>query len=215
MHEQPISIPHNSQLIRIPSDCPLQPDETRKRIDHESAATVLHCLLGREDAPMELKLYSTSGIKGARGEEWVEASIQRDTGFYNLAFYVRGGVITNLFMLRTPKGSEYCLRDGGDPFFDITIEERKQLTAMMVRDRDTGEAVKVVPCWIISVNHDRPYAAQLYYSEEDANAAAEEQRKHYAKYFRQDDEVAAKEKQISRERSSIAFRAKKKGTTKK
>lgn len=196
------------KLLRIPSDCGLVSDPKRPRLNDEQAALAVNCLI-RDDGPRKLRISCTSGVKGKPGDEWVEVDSPWDTGYYRFAFYYRGGMITNLFRMTTPKGSEYDIAlDGGNPFDHVSIPDRITLSRMVVAQEP--DPISVVPCWIISVKGSRPCAASLFYTKEEAEAAAAEQRQHYAKYAKDSQSTEkAEEKAKSKAQSSVAFKPKK------
>lgn len=203
-------------LIRIPSDCTLVNDPKANRLSSDQCAAAVNCF-ARDDGARQLKLLCTSGLKGSPGFEWVEAQAQSDNGIYTFCFFARGGMLSNCFRLKTPRGSMYdIVQDGGDPFSDVEIGDRTSLTAILINSKRKEEGVEVVPCFIISVNGSRPYSAHPFYTLEEAEAAASEQRAHYAKYSNPsaDKEAQSTEKALAKERSSVAFKSKSKGLTK-
>lgn len=208
----------SEQLIPIPSDCSLVYDSSRPRMSASQCALTINCLI-RDNGPRDLSLTSTTGMKGKPGMEWVEASAQFQEGFYRWAFLVRGGFITNCFMAQSPKGSQYSINhDGGSPFDDVTIEDRKALTHLLIGSQRQDSGIELVPAWIICTNGTRPYAAHIHWSKEEGDAALIEQLAHFAKYNKSLDTQStekAEEKQKIKESNTVAFKAKKKGLSKK
>ncbi len=98
-------------LTVIPDAEELQPDRSRERMTPDKVAVVLKCLV-RDDAPKKLELSYVSGVLGETGHEYILA----DTDGYKLAFFVRGGQLTNCWRCVTPKGKEYNVAvDSGQP----------------------------------------------------------------------------------------------------
>lgn len=201
----------------IPKDCKIKIRPDMPRITAEQCAMAVNCLV-RDDAPRKLEVLHTTGMIGERGDEWVEASSAWAGGVYRFCFFVRGGVITNCFFMSTPKNSEYFINlDGGNPFDDVTIEDRMKLTALLVNSKEKKSGVEVVPCWIVTINGARPYSAHLHYSLEEAETARDEQEEHFKKYNKLSGELKdaqLTEQQIAKDRATVAVKAKSKGITK-
>ena len=203
-------------LIRIPAECTLVNDPKAKRLTADQCAVAINCF-ARDDGSRQLKLLCTSGLKGSPGAEWVEAQAQSDNGIYTFCFFARGGMLTNCFRMKTPKGSMYdIVEDGGSPFNNVEIGDRSNLTAILINSKRKEEGVEVVPAWIVCVNGSRPYSCIPHYTLEAAEAAAEEQRVHYKKYAKPnaDKEAQSTERALAKERSSVAFKSKSRGLTK-
>ncbi len=206
----------NDTIKLIPKDVTLVSDAKRERMSAEQCAMTINCLV-RSDGPRQLTLLHTSGLKGKPGEEWVEASSSWAAGVYRWVFCVRGGLITNCLLCTSPSMKEYSIDiDGDNPFDDVIIEDRKMLTHLLLGE-DKKRGVEIVPCWIIAIGGARPYSSHLHYSLEAAEAARDEQEIHWKKYRRAPEEIKDSqltEKLLAKESQTIAFRAKKKGTTK-
>ena len=180
----------------------------------EQCAMTIGCLI-HDDGPRNLKLLHTTGLKGEPGNEWVECSAAWGDGFYRWAMFVRGGMITNCFICLSPKGAEYEInRDGGSPFDDVTIEDRTKLTHLLLTTSNKKSGVEVVPCWILAINGARPTASKLFYDHNEAEETATLLRASLGQTEASQKEAQSTEKMIAKEQSTIAFRARKKGTKK-
>jgi len=202
------------ELIKIPKGCTLVHNPKRvtqfdkipiPRISSEQVAVVVQCII-HDDGPKNLNLLTTTGVIGERGDEYVEFT---EDG-YQLAAFVRGGMVTNVFYCLTPKGGEYFMPfDGGSPADEITIPDRKILTNMLLSTKD-GVSVEMLPVFIIVSGGARPYSSMIYYSEEDAEKALDEQKKHMEKYGKSSDPQLTEKIKAP----TIAFKAKSRGLSK-
>ena len=166
----------NDELIKIPNGCTLVHNPKRvtefdkipiPRISAEQAAVVVQCII-HDDGPKNLNLLSTTGMIGERGDEYVEFTADG----YQLAAFVRGGMVTNVFYCLTPKGGEYFMpHDGGSPFDDVTIDDRRALTVLLIESKMKKSGIEVVPCFALSTNGYRPEYTRVFYNRTDAECA--------------------------------------------
>lgn len=156
-------------LHKLPNG--IEPNPQSTKVSAEDAAVLVNCLI-RDDGPRDLDLNWSSKVRGQSGNEWIEASAVWGTGHYYFWFRYTGGDVTNLVFLRTPKGSEYDLNDGGNPFEFVTPEDRVKLCHMLLGiDDPVNWGVELVPCWMVVTDGRVVFYRNFYRDKEEATAA--------------------------------------------
>lgn len=163
-----------SDLHSLPKDAPVDPKAAR--VSAEQAGMLVNALV-RDDGPRPLKVHWSSGVKGPHGAEYIQCSSQWSLSHYYFWFRFTGGIVTNLLLMKTPKGSEYNLNDGGDPFDEVTIDDRIKLTHLMLGLEDTEDwGCELIPAWVLSIDGKQPFHTGIFYDEVRAKEALAEQR---------------------------------------
>lgn len=160
----------NQTKIQLPPDCTLKSDPSRERMTGKQVSTILRCILHGE--PKRLTVSKTSGIKGEPLNEFVEV----DADGYKLGCFVRGDVVSNVFLVTSPSGKEWEINSGdGRPFVDLPIEDQRRVTELFIGE-SLAKLCRVVPLWKVHRGSGKPSfppAFMTYNTEAEALKALE------------------------------------------